>query len=83
MNKVLLEVFVPAGNKNYDIYVPENLKVFEANQLIVKLLNELSEGVFKFDDQALLCERSNGSPISMYKTIRMVGLKNGSSVMLL
>lgn len=44
--KVLVEVYVPELDVSYDLFIPANKKVGNIVLLLVKAINELSEGAY-------------------------------------
>ncbi|MCI5701216.1 MAG: hypothetical protein MR266_00360 [Erysipelotrichaceae bacterium] len=44
--KVLVEVYVPELDVSYDLFIPANKKVGNVVLLLVKAINELSEGAY-------------------------------------
>ena len=44
--KVLVEVYVPELDVSYDLFIPSNKKVGNVVLLLVKAINELSEGAY-------------------------------------
>ena len=44
MNKVLIKLYVPMLNCVYDVFIPVNEVLWKINKLIVKSVNDLSDG---------------------------------------
>lgn len=44
--KILVEVYVPELDVSYDLFIPANKKVGNVVLLLVKAINELSEGAY-------------------------------------
>ena len=43
--KVLVSVYVPALEENYDFWIPINRKVYRVILLLIKIINESSGGL--------------------------------------
>ena len=46
MNKVLVKVYVPVIEEQYDILIPVNRRIYNVIKLITKAINELSNGYY-------------------------------------
>lgn len=83
MDKILIEVFLPAANKSFEIYIPLDLKFHEVTFLVSKTVSELSNGLFTSNDDSILCERETGNILNINMSAKELKLKNGSKLMLL
>ena len=61
MDKVLVEVYLPAAGRSYDVYIPLASPMNEVLQLISTLLSDLSEGSFMANDDTVLCDAESGT----------------------
>ena len=52
MNYIIVEVYLPAAEKTYDIKIPRASKMWEVTNLITTALSELSQG-FRFIRQGI------------------------------
>lgn len=83
MNKILIEVYVPVAEEEYDIFVPANLMMSEVIRLISKVITELSEGLYDAGSDAVLCNREDGTIYNINLSVDELGLRNGSRLMLI
>jgi hypothetical protein len=83
MEKILVEVFLPAANKSFDVYIPLKLRFYEVTFMIAKAVSELSNGFFNAQEVSLFCEKSTGKLLNVNRSSEELGLKNGSKLMLL
>lgn len=81
--KILVEVFVPAIGKKYDVFVPLKSKMHEVVRLVAKSLSELSEGKYRADQEAVLCDRESGKVFDINSSVYELEIKNGSKMMLI
>lgn len=44
MNKILINLYVPNLNQHYDLFIPVNEFIWKINKLVVKSINDLSDG---------------------------------------
>lgn len=83
MDKILVEIFLPAANKSFEIYIPLDIKIHELTFLLEKTVSELSNGLFISNDDSVICERSTGNILNVNMSVKELDLKNGSKLMLL
>lgn len=83
MNKILLELFIPATGKIIEIRVPRNLKVATARDMIIGYLKSLSELEYVPSDRSVLCDYETGAIFEANLFINQLGLMNGSKIMII
>lgn len=83
MNKVLVEVWCPITNRNYDIYVPTTLVVYEVKIMIARLIEEISNSKYFYQNQVVLCDYKTGKIISDEMTFDELKIKNGFKLLLI
>lgn len=83
MNKILVEIFLPAANKSFDVYIPLDSQMSEVLVLVSAMLSELSEGKYNAMNSAVLCDAVSGIIFNINMTIAELGIKNGSKLMLI
>lgn len=87
-NKILITVVVPMIEEEYDIYIPVSKTIKVTRDLLVKTVNELSEGYFPIKDNNSLVTKtillsSNGSILKESNTVKDCGLKNGDKIIMI
>lgn len=83
MAKLLIEIFVPASNQTFDVWIPEKSKLHEVTFLLASTMSELSHGSFLATDKAVLCERNSGEVLNINLSMEELGMIHGSKLMLL
>lgn len=78
--KVLIKLFVPEIEKNYEVYIPINRTIGEVCKLINKLVNEASSGVYPIKNKIALCNRLSSEFYPYDKYIRDTNIRNGSQL---
>ena len=81
MSKLLVEVYVPAISKAYDVLIPCSGKIYDLLPLISSVVTKLSDGHF-VSQSPVLCNGDTGNIYNNNMTIEDMRLKNGSRVML-
>lgn len=80
-NKILVTVVVPMIEEEYDIYIPVSKKIKVTTKLLVKTINELSEGHFPLkDNNVLIC---NNLILGNNLTVKECNIKNGDYLVLI
>ena len=83
MNKIIIEVYVPASGNNYEIRIPKSIQMFKILELIKKAVAEAEDGRYVPDEKAILCDRFTGNIINLNLTATEIGIKNGSKLMII
>lgn len=83
MEKILVEIFVPAANRSFDVFIPQTSKMSEIVSLVAKALGDLSSGRYKPDTTAILCDAETGYIFNINLSVYELEIKNGSKLMLI
>jgi hypothetical protein len=83
MHKILVEIYNPASNNTYDVFIPLKSPVYEVVYLLTHTISDLSQGHYKATEQTVLCDRMTGNVFDINRTFEELSLKNGSKLMLL
>lgn len=83
MDKVLVEILVPAAEKTFDVFIPQTSKMSEIIVLTSKVLSELSNGKFKPDLTTIICDAKTGKIFNINASVYELEIKNGSKLMLI
>ena len=81
-NKILVIVVVPMIEEEYNIYIPVSKSINVTIELLVKTINELSEGHYQIKNNAKLIS-SNGEIFPRNYTVKASGIKNGDKIILI
>lgn len=83
MDKVLVEIFVPAAGRSFDVFIPQTSRMSEVVALASKILSELSNGKYQADPSAILCDAKSGNIFNINLSVYELEIKNGSKLMLI
>ncbi|MBQ7354736.1 MAG: methyltransferase [Clostridia bacterium] len=83
MDKILVNVFVPVLNADYDIFLPPTSRLSTVLELVKKAVTELSDGIFIANRDTSLCYRADGGILNINLTVSEAGLSNGTRLMLI
>ena len=82
MNEILIELYVPALGKSYDIFIPAAANIFEISGLVTAAVEKLAGGLF-LSGGAVLCGQEDGRPLDINATPAELKLRNGSQLLLI
>lgn len=83
MRKLIVEVYLPAAQRAFDLQIPSNARLSQVSELVGRTLTELSGGLYTADEASTLCDRETGEILNINMTVWELGLRNGSKLMLI
>ncbi len=83
MDKIFVEVYVPALERSYDVCMPRGSVLKEICHLVSQAIAELNKEVMDLGCMRRLCEKNSGYPYNENATIKQLGLENGAELILL
>ena len=83
MNKILVEIYIPASEKTYDLFIPSHLMMYDVLKMLCKMATEMCDGLFVSDENTIICNRADGSILNINLSVKELELKNGSKLMLI
>ncbi len=81
-NKMLVIVYVPLIEKEFDVYIPIVKKVGTVKNLIIKIVEEVSEGTFVDDGCKRLYDKLTGELCDEQQFVKFSNIRNGSKLVL-
>jgi hypothetical protein len=82
MKKYLVDVYLPASGKHYDVCLPAGKQIGEATQLLAKIAESLS-GDYMGTADAMLLDADSGEPFDRAETVYDAGIRNASRLILI
>lgn len=83
MNKVLVSVYVPALEENYDFWIPINKKVYRIILLLIKIISESSGDYYRPTKMPLLYDKITANPYDINLTVKDNAIQNGTEMILI
>lgn len=83
MEKVLIEVYVPVLSTSWDMFIPQQIQMSDALEMIKKAVSDLSDRRFTANSNTAICHREDGTILNINLSVYELGLKNGSKLMLI
>lgn len=81
MEKILITIYVLSLQKEFDIFLPINVHMNQALDLIQNSILDLDDNYQIIPNPILYCEQS-GKIINVNNTVKFSGLQNGCKVLL-
>lgn len=81
--KVLTEIYVPALEISFDVFIPLQIPMYEILELLKRAVTDMSEGRFIANSDTAICYRENGAIMNINLSAFELGLRNGSRLMLI
>lgn len=82
MNKVLVKLYVPMIEEQYDVWIPINKKTYKVINLLVKAVNEFSDGYYN-PQKPMIYDKLTGVPYDINSIINKNNIKNGTEIVLI
>ncbi len=83
MNKILVKLYVPMIEEQYDVWIPINKKVYKVIKLLTKAVDEFSGGYYKPANTPMLYEKLTAREYDINLTIKENNIKNGAEIILM
>ena len=83
MNKILVKVYVPIIEEQYDILIPLNRRIYNVVRLLTKAIYELSNGYYEPKNKPMLYNKITATPYEEDLSIRESNIRNGTELILL
>lgn len=83
MNKVLIELYIPAIEKKYDVWVPINKRIINVVKLFIKAINDLTRGVYNPSKMPFLYNKTTAEVYDFNAIVKDTDIKNGTELILI
>ena len=80
--KVLIRIYVPEIEENYEIYIPINKTVYQTITTLNKIINNISGGIYPIKDNLTLYNRRTYQEYKLEEIIINTDIKNGTELVL-
>ena len=82
-NKILIRLYIPLIEEEYDIFIPINKRVGTIKQLLEKCISEQNDNGYVLAEYTNLYSKETGKVYDVQLLVKDTDLKNGSRVVLL
>lgn len=80
--KVLVKIYIPEIEENYEIYIPINKTIFQVTKLLNCIISEITSKVYPIKDVNKLSNRQTGVIYDYNLLVRESDIRNGSELVL-
>ena len=83
MNKVLVKLYIPVIEKQYDVWLPKNKRIYNVILLLLKGLNELTKESYNTENLPILYNKLTGIKYNINDRVRDTDITNGTEIILI
>ena len=83
MDKILIKLYVPIIEQQYEIWIPANKRIYNVINLLTKAVNELYGGYYKVAKMPGLYDKATGKPYDINFSIKETNIRNGTELVLI
>ncbi len=83
MNKVLVKLYVPVFEEQYDVWIPLNRKIYKITELLIKAVNDFNGGIYHPTHKPILYNKLNAEPYNLNLSVKESGIKNSSEIIMI
>lgn len=83
MNKVLVKLYVPYMEKQFDVWIPLNKKIYNVIMLITKAIFEMSRENIKLEKVPTLYNKATAEVYDVNMTVKESSIRNGTELILI
>ncbi len=83
MNKVLVKLYIPVIEEQYDVWLPKNKKIYNVILLLLKGINELTKDAFNTESLPILYNKLTGAKYNINDRVQDTDITNGTEIILI
>lgn len=83
MNKVLIRLYVPEFEEQFDVWIPLAKKIYKVTDLLVKGINDFYGGYYTPKNRPLLYDKITAKPYNENDTVKESGIKNSTEIIMI
>ncbi len=83
MDKLLINLYVPAVGESYDLFAPEDLEIGTLATLLANSVHELDNGRYGPSGQEMLIRRAPEQLLHPRRTLQDYNIRDGAQLILL
>lgn len=82
-NKVLIKLYVPMLGNTYDVFIPVNELIWKINKLVVKVVNDLSDGNLPLNKNYIMVNIETGKIYKNNEIVINTDIRNSTMLSLI
>ncbi len=80
--KILIKLFLPEMEQNYEMYIPANRTVGQVIELMNKVVNDITLNVYPIKEGLQLMNRRNNILYNYNDIVRNTNIRNGTELVM-
>lgn len=80
--KILIKLFLPEMEQNYEMYIPANRTVGQVIELMNKVVNDITLNVYPIKEGLQLMNRRNNILCNYNDIVRNTNIRNGTELVM-
>lgn len=80
--KILVKLFLPEMEQNYEMYIPANRTVGQVIELMNKVVNDITLNVYPIKEGLQLMNRRNNILYNYNDIVRNTNIRNGTELVM-
>ncbi len=82
-NKILIKLYVPVIEQDYDVWIPLNKSIYNIINLLMKGIKEFSDELDNPTHMLNLYDKLTGEKYDINKMVKDTSIRNGSEIILI
>ena len=83
MNKVLVKLYIPVIEEQYDVWLPKSKRIYNVILLLLKGLNELTKDAYNTENLPILYNKLTGKKYNINDKVQDTDITNGTEIILI
>ena len=83
MDKVLVKIYVPMLEEIYDVWIPSHKKIGNVIYMLIKAINELSEGCYTPTKMPSLYDKLTADEYDVNLSVKESTIRSGTELILI
>lgn len=83
MDKIIVKLYVPTIEKEFDVWIPVQKRIYNVIYLLAKAVNELTNGNYNPSQMPNLYDKLTAKPYNINLSIKESTIRNGSEIILI
>jgi len=82
-NKVLVKLYSPEFDREFDVFLPVNYLVWKVNKLVAKCIGDLCDEALNLKNEFFLINKKTNEIYNNNSVIRTTDIRNGTELIIL
>lgn len=83
MNKVLVKLYIPVLEEQYDVWLPKTKKIYNVILLLLKGIKELTKEAYSTENLPILYNKLTGTKYDINARVQDTDITNGTEIILI